>query len=124
MEGDIQKQWSNLISEVEFISGKVRISRCYFVEKSEGSIRLHGFCDASGKVYSAVVYMQIVHEDHVEVVFVCAKSKVAPLKAQTIPRLELLVALLLAMLLDSVIKELKGKCSIENVYCWKDSMKV
>ncbi len=48
------------------------------MEKSEGSIRLHGFCDASGKAYSGVVYMQIVHEDHVEVVFVCVKSKVAP----------------------------------------------
>ena len=73
MRGCIQKKWSNLISKIEYMSGKVRIPRCYFVEKSEGSVRLHGFCDASGKVYSGVVYMQIVHEDHVEVVFVCAK---------------------------------------------------
>ncbi len=43
------------------------------MEKSEGSIRLNGFCDASGKVYSGAVYMQIFHEDHVEVVSVCAK---------------------------------------------------
>ncbi len=45
----------------------------FFVEKSESSIRLHGFCDASGKVYSGVVYMQIVHKDHVQFFFVCVK---------------------------------------------------
>ncbi len=62
-----------MISEVELMSVIVRIPRCYFVEKSGSSIKLHGLCDASSKAYSGVAYMQIVHKDHVEVVFMCAK---------------------------------------------------
>ena len=52
---------------------------------------LHGFSDASKIAYAAVIYMRSLYESgNVEVKLVASKSKVAPLKGQTIPRLELL----------------------------------
>ena len=54
----------------------------------------------------------------------CAKSRVAPVKTQTIPRLEHLGAVLLALLMDSVMKALSGVISIDNVFYWTDSITV
>ena len=49
----------------------------------------HGFCDASSRVYGGAVYLRIVHTDTtISIDLIMAKSKVAPIKAQTIPRLE------------------------------------
>ena len=50
------------------------------------SVTVHGFCDASNKAYAAVVYF--VWDDQVQLV--AAKSRVAPVANQSIPRLELL----------------------------------
>ncbi|KAG5860876.1 hypothetical protein JTB14_028637 [Gonioctena quinquepunctata] len=60
---------------------------------------LHGFCDASEKGYACVIYMRYVDmKNQISIQFVCGKSKVAPLRKITIPRLELCGAVLLAKL--------------------------
>ena len=65
-------------------------------------IQLHGFSDASERAYAAVVYIRSTYSDgQVEVRLVASKSRVAPIKRQTIPRLELLGALILAMWTNS-----------------------
>ena len=66
-----------------------------------------GFCDASSKAYGGVVFLRIVHHDcSVQVFLVAAKSRVAPIKAHTKPRLELSGALLLTNLLKQVAADL------------------
>ena len=80
--------------------------------------------DASTKAYAAAVYVRVVDEDVVHTSLMCAKSRVAPVKTQTIPRLELLGAVLLARLMDSVMKALSGIISIDNVFYWADSITV
>ena len=55
--------------------------------------QLCGFCDASAKVYAAVVYLAQVTEEETTISFVAAKTRVAPLQLQTIPRSELLLCL-------------------------------
>ena len=48
----------------------------------------------------------------------CSKSRVAPLKNLSIPRLELLSARILAELLSNVTKALKSQFSISRVRYW------
>ncbi|XP_024878190.1 uncharacterized protein LOC112458673 [Temnothorax curvispinosus] len=68
------------------------------------SFELHGFCDASQQAISAVVYLRFCSSDaSVTTTLVASKTKVAPLKRLTIPRLELLGAVLLVKLVKSIL---------------------
>ena len=88
-------------------------------------VELHGFSDASTKAYAAAVYVRVVEEDVIHTTLLCAKSRVAPVKTQTIPRLKLLGAVLLAhFLMDSVIKAFSDSVSVDNVFYWTDSITV
>ena len=79
---------------------------------------LHAFSDASNKAYAAVIYMRSIYENgQVLVRFVASKTKIAPVKTQTIPRLELLGAVILARLVSIVVKYLP--CDISVTY-WVD----
>ncbi|XP_018378079.1 PREDICTED: uncharacterized protein LOC108770842 [Trachymyrmex cornetzi] len=71
-------------------------------------IELHGFCDASAVGYGACIYVRSRDESgNVLVRLLCAKSRVAPLKTLTIPRLELCGALILAQLYGEIIATLR-----------------
>nr|CAI5845825.1 unnamed protein product [Callosobruchus analis] len=64
---------------------------------------IHTFCYSSEKSYAVVVYLrQVSMEDNISVNLVCAKTRVAPLKRLSIPRLELCAALLAAELINCV----------------------
>ena len=72
------------------------------------TMQLHGFCDASEAAYSGVVYVRATDElNDVHLSLVLAKTKVAPLKRLSIPRLELCGAMILAKLLHHVAKILE-----------------
>jgi hypothetical protein len=71
--------------------------------KNAHTIELHGFCDASQAGYGACLYVRSIDkEGKFFVNLLCAKSRVAPLKPLTIPKLELCGALMLAKLGDQV----------------------
>lgn len=81
---------------------------------------LHGFSDASCKAYACVIYARIETSDgRVDTVLVSAKTRVAPLKHQTTPRLELCGAVLLARLITQVRSALAF--SHWPVHCWTDA---
>nr|XP_033199485.1 uncharacterized protein LOC117161858 [Bombus vancouverensis nearcticus] len=83
-------------------------------------IELHGFCDASEKAYGACVYLRTLNTNgRVWTQLLTAKSKVVPLKCQTIPRLELSGALLLTSLMSTVQQALSHK--ITRTIYWTDS---
>ncbi|XP_029172121.1 uncharacterized protein LOC114941332 [Nylanderia fulva] len=83
-------------------------------------LELHGFSDASTKAYAAAVYIRVVTVDGmVSVNLLAAKSKVAPVKVMSVPRLELSAAQLLARLIHFIREALDFR--EVNVYCWTDS---
>ncbi len=85
--------------------------------------QLHGFCDASKAAYGAVVYLRQLHADTtVSISLISSRTRVAPLKGLTIPRLELCGALLLANLLVSVAQDLS--IPLPQLYAWCDSSAV
>ena len=51
-------------------------------------ISLHGFCDSFSQVYCGMVYIRVETTLGIRVSFLCAKTKVAPLKKLSIPRLK------------------------------------
>ena len=101
----------------------VHIPRCYLAGVSGQPIShtLCGFCDASLKAYAGVVYLLTETEMGNSVRFVAAKTRVTPLKKQTIPRLELLSALLLARLLATVTQSLEDEMQLMPPRCFTDS---
>lgn len=86
------------------------------------SWNLHTFCDASKSAYAAVVFLHAESENGVTVQLIQAKSRVAPMKELSIPRLKLLAALVGARLTVEVLKSLKR----DDISCtmWSDSTTV
>ena len=65
--------------------------------------QLHGFCDASQKVFAAAIYMHVKYEDgEPEDTLVTSKARVAPIKKQAIPHLKLLGTTILACLINTM----------------------
>lgn len=82
-------------------------------------LELHGFSDASSAAYAGVVYLRVLDEDNVVVRLIGARTKVAPVKQISVPRLELSGAVLLANLLNNI----KTSLNIPNhcIFAWTDS---
>ena len=76
---------------------------------------------AAKHTYYAVVYLVYETSEGIQTKLLCSKSRVAPLKEMTIPRLELLSARILATLVDTVKKALSPQLEIKTVKLWLDS---
>ena len=81
------------------------------------------FCDASQSAYGAVSYLRLVNSDgQVHCSFLIAKSRLAPLKQTTIPRLEL-VAATVSICLNKVLSK-EFELPVDTITFWTDSMTV
>ena len=83
------------------------------------SHELHVFVDASQSAICAVAYLRSVQCENVIVSFLVAKCRVAPIRASTIPKLELqaaVIGLRLSMPIQSFLP-----FSVQNSFFWSDS---
>lgn len=115
---NLAHRWDEMREQMQQLK-EIRIDR--WIGSVRGSaVELHGFCDASLDAYGAVVFARVCDASgNVHVHNLCAKSKVAPVKVVSLPRLELCGAALLVKLLGDV----KQAMIWENVEvcCWCDS---
>nr|XP_033200101.1 uncharacterized protein LOC117162329 [Bombus vancouverensis nearcticus] len=115
---ELHTEWERYYAQLPLLNN-VRFPRKAIIE-SAMEIELHGFCDASEKAYGACVYLRtLTINGRAWTQLLTAKSKVAPLKCQTIPRLELNGALLLTSLMSTVQQALSQK--ITRTIYWTDS---
>ncbi|XP_039307877.1 uncharacterized protein LOC120358265 [Solenopsis invicta] len=87
---------------------------------SSYSIEIHGFCDASNQALAAAVYIRVATtQGAIRTTLLASKTKVAPLKKLTIPRLELSGACLLTRLVSHILNVF----TFPNIpiFLWTDS---
>ncbi|XP_031341031.1 uncharacterized protein LOC116169144 [Photinus pyralis] len=94
----IYTEWKRIVNSLKNIEN-VRLPRQVTIQNYT-ELELHGFCDASEAAYACCVYIRSKDkEGNIKCNLLCAKSRVAPLKTITIPKLELCGAVLLANLM-------------------------
>ena len=86
------------------------------------SVELHSFSDGSIKAFATAVYLRLESEDNVSTTLVASKTRVAPLKQQSLPRLKLLGALISSRLASAVERAVSSCIIINSVYSWTDSI--
>lgn len=118
------KRWTRWTVDLQKLSS-FRVNRC-FKPASFGAVKtaqLHNFSDASEDGYGTVTYLVMTNEhDEKSCSFVMAKSRVAPLKQITVPRMELTAATV-AVKMDRMLKQELDMELEESLY-WTDSMTV
>lgn len=84
-------KWRTCYSSLNHVN-ELYIPRCLEdkeKQKSNGRQNLRVFCDVSEVAFGAMVYWQKEYPTNVHVSFTMAKTRVAPIKPLTIPKLEL-----------------------------------
>ncbi|XP_055388039.1 uncharacterized protein LOC129616439 [Condylostylus longicornis] len=120
LEKALQDEWQNYRSSLTELE-KIKITRWFSYTSTACKMELHGFCDASIKAYAAVVHLVVTNKSGSrQISLVAAKSKVAPIKTISLPRLELSGAALLAKLTRPMICVLKIM-NWSEVRAWTDS---
>lgn len=117
----VVKKWDNWRMELSHLED-VRVSRCFRDQRfplSTTRFELNVFCDASEVAFGACCYLRLECEKNVDVKFVFAKSRVAPIKSLSIPRLELQAVVLATRIAVAVKKELR--LPIHSTQFWTDS---
>ncbi|XP_055910126.1 uncharacterized protein LOC129944605 [Eupeodes corollae] len=120
ISSDLKEEWQVFQKELPLIQ-HVKIPRWINTHNTRQSVELHGFGDASEKAYGEVVFIRVLdnaENNHIHILI--SKTKVAPLKTVSLPRLELCEALLLTSLLNYTKEVLD--VSNAKVYAWSASM--
>ncbi|XP_017474851.1 PREDICTED: uncharacterized protein LOC108365359 [Rhagoletis zephyria] len=118
----LEEQWSMWWRSIQSAK-RLSVPRCYSAMLPVAEdIQLHIFVDASSCGYAAVAYLRVRRANKIDDTLVCAKSRCAPLKGMTIPRLELQAAVL-----GCRLKEPLERCHdfrVDNTTFWSDSKTV
>ena len=115
--------WLNDISETY----KLSMPRCIkpIIFKDIVSYEIHHFADASERAYGTVSYCRIVNTaGDIHCSFLMGKAHLAPLKAVTIPRLELMAAVTAVRVSALIADAVKFDGLVSEELFWTDSTTV
>lgn len=116
----LQDSWQSYQNQLPLLN-ELRIDRL-IICPSPTSVQLHIFSDSSEKAYGACAYLRSTDSNGlIKNALLTSKSKVAPLKQQSIPRLELCGALLAAELYKKISNSLPTSM---QTFFWVDSTTV
>ena len=117
---DIRCKWTAWLEGLQNI-GDLRFVRCLkSVAFNDSAMQLHHFSDASQRAYGCCSYLRCVNSHgQISVTLVMSKSRLAPLKSVTIPRLELQGAVL-ASQIDAMLRSQLELDLLESCF-WVDS---
>ena len=102
---EIQDKWKTLFQEMLSLNG-ISFNRCLTPPDAVGLPVLCVFSDASEDAFGACAYARWqLSNGKYDVRFIAAKSRVAPLKRLTIPRLELQGAVLASRLSKTIVEQ-------------------
>ena len=108
-------EWLGQFAEIP----EIKIPRWTGLKARGTSYQLHTFCDASEEGICAVTYIRVKSAKSVSSVILAAKSRVSPLKAESISRAEL-VACVVGVRLCAAVRETYPTVT-EDTFFWTDS---
>lgn len=124
MSEEQAKRWKGWLADLQRLSSFC-VSRCF---KPAGfgaikTVQLHHFSDASNNGYGIVSYLLLTNENNQKFTsFLIGKSRVAPLKLVTIPRMELTAAVI-AVKMDKML-QCELQLQLDESIFWTDSITV
>lgn len=110
-------RWTDLQAELANIN-HIQVPRWLGIAAGD-DVQVHLFSDASELGYGITAYVRVYHNKKWTSNLLCSRSKVAPVKTITIPRLELCALELITQL----VPKLRDQPSLENAsyFYWTDS---
>ncbi|KAJ8970570.1 hypothetical protein NQ317_000781 [Molorchus minor] len=101
LPSNLQTQWTSYSETLNYLNS-IRIHR-QIICNCPRVLEIHAFSDSSQKAYGTCVYLRSIDaKNNINVQLVCSKTKVAPLKTMTIPKLELCAALMMVILVKKI----------------------
>ena len=122
LPNDLAPEWISWRKKLSILS-QLRIKRTVLSKSITSTMQLHLFTDASEIAYGAAVYLRCADDKGtVTSSLVASKSKVAPVKTVSLPRLELCAAHLGVKLLKTVESSLSTlEIPLQKSRAWTDS---
>ena len=111
-------QWVQELSELE----QLHIPRSYidWPLSQHAKVELHAFGDASEVAYATAIYIRVVpKEGKASTSLVMSKTRVSPVRKISLPRLELMAAVITPRLCIYVKDAID--CPISRIVCWTDN---
>ncbi|XP_066937030.1 uncharacterized protein [Clytia hemisphaerica] len=115
---DTYTEWLSTLPEF----GNVKVPRWFGFPIERDGVELHFFADASLKAFSSCAYFRAVKDEDVTCSLIVGKSRLSPIKGNTIPRLELQAAVLASRIKHYINSEMR--LPIDKSFLWSDSMVV
>ena len=111
------KEWRLISNDVKQAKD-IEIHRWYGGFKGSVEVELHGFAGASVSGYGCCIYIRYCYNNYsYRTSLVFSQSRIAPIKSQAIPRLELQATLLLAKSMKNICESLIPIIPI-NLLCY------